>query len=54
MTTTISDTCLDCSCQIWLEGETWVDNSGGDACLDNDQHNASGDETLYISKAVSE
>jgi hypothetical protein len=50
-TTTISDNCLECGNQIWIENETWIDNSGGDVCGingDNEPHHASGNETLTI------
>ena len=50
---TFSDECLDCGCQVWLEGDVWVDNSGGDVCgFDggNDPHHASGDEITHLTK----
>ncbi|CAB4129705.1 hypothetical protein UFOVP115_93 [uncultured Caudovirales phage] len=48
-----SDNCLECGCQIWLEGGVWVDNSGGDVCGangDNEPHQASGDEITHLTK----
>ena len=51
--TQFSDTCLDCHSQIWLESETWIDNSGGDVCGingDNELHNPSGDEIMIMIK----
>lgn len=52
--TTVSDTCLDCGDQIWLEGETWLDNSGGDVCELDELHNPSGDEILTIERLTNE
>lgn len=28
----MSDTCKLCGCQIFTEGEVWIDNTGGDVC----------------------
>jgi hypothetical protein len=50
MAITVSDTCLVCGDQIWLEEEVWIDNSGGDVCDLDEPHNASGDEILTITR----
>ena len=47
--TQVSDTCLDCNRQIWLDGETWIDNFGGENCSD-EPHNPSGDEIMIMTK----
>jgi hypothetical protein len=28
----ITDTCQTCGCQIWWDGLSWINNSGGDVC----------------------
>lgn len=34
----MNGTCIVCGCEIHKEGESWVDNSGGDICEEDNPH----------------